>query len=88
LWRRVKLDPISDVNLGEGRWQQVNSAKVSGRVLMKGANVRFPIKLGAMELGPELFQLLNSKQWVGNQLPIIYGLAVCRPRKLLPSKGS
>jgi hypothetical protein len=26
-----------------------------------------------MELGPELFQLLNSKQRVGNQLPIIYG---------------
>jgi hypothetical protein len=26
-----------------------------------------------MELGPELFQLLNSRQLVGNQLPIIYG---------------
>jgi hypothetical protein len=26
-----------------------------------------------MELGPELFELLNSKQWVGNQNPIIYG---------------
>jgi hypothetical protein len=28
LWRRVKLHPISEVNLGEGRWQQVSSAKV------------------------------------------------------------
>jgi hypothetical protein len=26
-----------------------------------------------MELGPELFQLLNSKQWVGNQTPVVYG---------------
>ena len=28
LWRRVKLHPISEVNLGEGRWQQVSSATV------------------------------------------------------------
>jgi hypothetical protein len=26
-----------------------------------------------MELGPELFELLNSKQWVGNQTPVVYG---------------
>jgi hypothetical protein len=26
-----------------------------------------------MELGSELFQLLNGKQWVGNQAPIVYG---------------
>src|SRR6185437_2266716 len=26
-----------------------------------------------MELGPELFELLNNKQWVGNQVPVIYG---------------
>jgi hypothetical protein len=26
-----------------------------------------------MELGPELFELLNSKQRVGNQVPVIYG---------------
>jgi hypothetical protein len=26
-----------------------------------------------MELGPELFELLNSKQWVGNQAPVNYG---------------
>jgi hypothetical protein len=26
-----------------------------------------------MELGPELFQLLNSKKWVGNQTPVVYG---------------
>ena len=73
LWRRVKLGPISEVNLGEGRWQQVNSAKVRGRLLTNGANVHLLIKPGAMELGPELFQLLNSRQLVGNQLPIIYG---------------
>jgi hypothetical protein len=30
-------------------------------------------KLGTMELGPELFELLNSKQWVGNRTPVIYG---------------
>jgi hypothetical protein len=26
-----------------------------------------------MELGPELFALLNAKQWVGNQIPVVYG---------------
>ena len=26
-----------------------------------------------MELGPELFELLNSKQSVGNRAPVIYG---------------
>ena len=26
-----------------------------------------------MELGPELFELLNSKQWVGNRVPVVYG---------------
>lgn len=25
-----------------------------------------------MELGPELFALLNTKQWVGSQVPVIY----------------
>ena len=73
MWRRVRLHLISEVNLGEGRWQQVNSAKVRGRLLTNGANVHLLIKPGAMELGPELFQLLNSRQLVGNQLPIIYG---------------
>jgi hypothetical protein len=27
-----------------------------------------------MELGPELFELLNSKQRVGNQTPVVYGV--------------
>jgi hypothetical protein len=26
-----------------------------------------------LELGPELFELLNAKQWVGNQQPVVYG---------------
>jgi hypothetical protein len=26
-----------------------------------------------MQLGPELFQLLNGKQWVGNKAPVVYG---------------
>src|SRR6266576_2918184 len=26
-----------------------------------------------LQLGPELFELLNAKQWVGNQQPVIYG---------------
>jgi hypothetical protein len=26
-----------------------------------------------LELGPDLFQLLNERQWVGNQQPIVYG---------------
>src|ERR1700743_2967456 len=27
-----------------------------------------------MQLGPELFQLLNSKQWVGSKAPVVYGV--------------
>ncbi len=27
-----------------------------------------------MELGPELFALLNARQWVGSQIPVIYGV--------------
>ena len=27
-----------------------------------------------MDLGPELFELLNARQWVGNQIPVIYGV--------------
>jgi len=26
-----------------------------------------------MELGPELFALLNAKQRIGNQMPVVYG---------------
>lgn len=28
-----------------------------------------------MDLGPELFELLNAKQWVGNQIPVVYGVS-------------
>src|ERR1700742_965354 len=27
-----------------------------------------------MQLGPELFQLLNSEQWVGSKAPVAYGV--------------
>lgn len=27
-----------------------------------------------LELGPDLFELLNTKQLVGNRLPVIYGV--------------
>ncbi len=32
------------------------------------------LTLRKMELGPELFELLNKKQWVGNQTPVLYGV--------------
>jgi hypothetical protein len=39
-----------------------------------GGKNRLGTKLGTMELGPKLFQLLNAKQWVGSQIPVIYGV--------------
>jgi hypothetical protein len=32
-----------------------------------------------LQLGPELFELLNAKQWVGNRMPVTYGLPGLSP---------
>lgn len=35
-----------------------------------------------MELGPELFELLNSKQFVGNRTPVVYGACGLSPEQI------
>ena len=35
-----------------------------------------------MELGPDLFQLLNAKQWIGNKVPVIYGARGLSPDQM------
>jgi hypothetical protein len=39
-------------------------------------------KIGIMELGPELFELLNAGQKVGNQTPVIYGARGLSPNQI------
>ena len=40
------------------------------------------MKTRPITLGPELFALLNKKQWVGNQKPVIYGNGGLSPTEL------
>ena len=35
-----------------------------------------------MDLGPELFKLLNARQKVGNQIPVIYGAQGLSPNEI------